>query len=957
MSTSTYHDLSAEPSLIRQLTPDQKSRLTALLDDYLQALDEGMRPDASALAAENPDLAEALTAYISHLKALHNVAIGFQNKADETPKRLAVGAVGNEKQLGDFLLHREIGRGGMGVVYEATQQSLGRRVALKLLPFAAVLNHRQIARFKNEAHAAAQIQHANIVPIYGIGSDRGVHYYAMQFIDGLSLDLVIQELTQHKQQTQSNELSAGIACPSSLLAAEKNSRSEYYRTVVRLGIQAAEAIHAAHEYGVVHRDIKPSNLMLDHDGKLWITDFGLAHSQSDATLTRSGDVMGTVRYMSPEQALGKTAMVDHRTDVYSLGITLYELLTRHAAFPGENLQAVQRNIETVDPPTLRSIRDDVPVDLETVVHKAMSKERDDRYETAEQLAQDLQRFLDGRPTIARPPTVLDRVTKWSRRHRKAVTIGTCVSLLLAVGFAVSTLLVARANWVADQNLQQAQTIYQQARGVIDLGASFAEQLREIDDAQVAREYFLQRLLAYYEGFANQTSRDSALRLDYAINYSKIGTIRRQLREYHSAVEAYKSAVEILQQLCGEQPTNLAHARYLALAFSNLGMLHTELGQLQPARASYESALTIQDRLASQEPNSSIYRADLSRTRMNLGLLQIQTGDRAGAQDSYHSAIRLQRGLVQQEPDSQQHRRDLATTYNNLASLLSPTDPNQSASAYQQALNTYDELVDEFGPSQDLLKNQALLHNNLGTIYAQQNKLDVAEQQHRVAIQIRRRLTTMRPNFDRYEGDLALSYNNLGLVQHMSGRPHDSISSFKSALDLQRPLAERKPQSLQVQSSLGGMYNNVGIVLQELGKLETSATAFARASTAQRHALEAAPEFLQYREFLSKHYYNHAHVLRALERFHEAAAVTLKRKELWKRDPRRLISVAEELALTADSVAQIPAEQKQADKYALLAIATVDEAVAAGAMLGPDAQIDPQLRSLLKSFQSNRTDDS
>jgi serine/threonine protein kinase len=321
--------------------------------------------------------------------------------------------------LGDFRILREIGRGGMGVVYEAEQISLGRRVALKMLPFAAALDPKQLQRFKNEAQAAAQLHHTNIVPVFGVGCERGVHYFAMQFIDGQTLAALIQELRQgsglhtNGASRQSRSLSAvgqdllaGRAAPTQLPLAEgpptgpythalheaalpraattppaaaavSTERSikgaAYFRSVAHLGVQAAEALEHAHQLGVVHRDIKPANLLLDGSGNLWITDFGLAHCQSQAGLTLSGDLLGTLRYMSPEQALAKRLLIDHRTDVYSLGVTLYELLTLEPAFPGRDREEVLRQITLEEPRPPRRLNKAIPPELEIIVRKAMEK--------------------------------------------------------------------------------------------------------------------------------------------------------------------------------------------------------------------------------------------------------------------------------------------------------------------------------------------------------------------------------------------------------------------------------------------------------------------------------------------------------------------------------------------------------------------------------------------------------
>ncbi|MCA9149308.1 MAG: serine/threonine protein kinase, partial [Planctomycetales bacterium] len=313
-------DASLESSVIRDLTDAQKQRLTDLLDQYMVGLEQDKPLDPETLCAAHPDLADALRSYLSHLEALHEIAAGFAGAAhDSLP--VDPGSVAWEsesdaaRRLGDFRLGREIGRGGMGVVYEAQQISLDRRVALKVLPFAAVLDAKQIARFKNEAQAAAQVHHPNIVPVFAVGVERGVHYYAMQLIDGQPLDRAIRQLAANHDDDRSKadvraelelaalnatrgDAGATTVASQPYLIRKAVSRRTYMSTVAQLGIQAAEALHAAHEYGVVHRDIKPSNLLVDDQGKLWVTDFGLARCHTDGSLTRSGDMLGTLRYMS-----------------------------------------------------------------------------------------------------------------------------------------------------------------------------------------------------------------------------------------------------------------------------------------------------------------------------------------------------------------------------------------------------------------------------------------------------------------------------------------------------------------------------------------------------------------------------------------------------------------------------------------------------------------------------------
>ena len=253
------------------------------------------------------------------------------------------------------------------------------------------------------------------MPVFAVGVQRGVHYYAMQLIDGQPLDHAISQLRDQVDVDALGGVSgdtsgqrpgdavAGHAAGRSFLSDSSASRRDYVRTVLQLGIQAADALHAAHEYGVVHRDIKPSNLLLDPEGKLWITDFGLARFRHDNSLTRSGDIVGTMRYMSPEQAAGKSSLVDHRTDIYSLAVTLYELLTLRPAVEGDDAPSLLRAIDLHEPPRLRKLQPEIPRDVETVIRKAMAKQRDERYSSAEQFANDMRCILEGKPTVAKPP--------------------------------------------------------------------------------------------------------------------------------------------------------------------------------------------------------------------------------------------------------------------------------------------------------------------------------------------------------------------------------------------------------------------------------------------------------------------------------------------------------------------------------------------------------------------------
>jgi WD40 repeat protein/serine/threonine protein kinase len=360
---------------------------------------------------------------------------------------------------------REIGRGGMGVVYEAVQESLGRHVALKILPFHRLMDPTHLERFRREARAAAQLHHTNIVPVFGVGEAEGVQYYAMQYIQGQSLDAVIAELRKNVQgrmtndERMTNDQGRSPKSPEpgaqteiwdstlGILSSLGIGHSSFFRNVAQVGVQVAEALAYAHKQRILHRDIKPSNLLLDRRGTVWITDFGLAKAEGSEDLTGTGDIVGTVRYMAPERFQGKA---DPRSDVYSLGITLYEMLTLRPAFAGSDRAGLAERVIQEDPPRPRSLDSHIPRDLDTIVLKAIAKEPAHRYASAEALAEDLRRFLNNEPIEARPVGQLERLWRWSKRNPALAGMGAAVLVLLllvagtaSVGYVQTTRSLSR----------------------------------------------------------------------------------------------------------------------------------------------------------------------------------------------------------------------------------------------------------------------------------------------------------------------------------------------------------------------------------------------------------------------------------------------------------------------------------------------------------------------------------
>jgi tetratricopeptide (TPR) repeat protein len=362
------------------------------------------------------------------------------------------------KRLGDFELLRELGRGGMGIVYEARQLSLDRRVALKVLPPALGLTGQATQRFEREARAAAKLHHTNIVPVYAIGEEEGSHYYVMELIEGDPLSAVLNDLrgpgsnplmeaaatqttTASKKPVEST--SSTESGPISLSDTSSSSR-EWFDTVARLLAEVADALHYAHGKGVIHRDVKPANLMLSADGRLCLTDFGLARMAQEPGMTVSGSFLGTPAYMSPEQIAAGRVEIDARTDVYSLGAVLYEMLTLQRPFTGDSRDKILQAIMTKDPRPPRRFNSRIPVDLETICQKAMEKDRDRRYASATELAEDLRHYLQRGLITARRAGLARRTWKSIRRHPVAATAAVGVIVIVLLGTFAQRLWVGRS---------------------------------------------------------------------------------------------------------------------------------------------------------------------------------------------------------------------------------------------------------------------------------------------------------------------------------------------------------------------------------------------------------------------------------------------------------------------------------------------------------------------------------
>lgn len=504
-----------------------------IADEFVAEFRLGRRPSVDEYARRYPEFADDIKDILPTLVLMERAkSAGGSIDGESVCAHDSSPLLG--KELGDYRITREVGRGGMGIVYEAEQVSLGRRVALKVLAKQALLDSKQRRRFDREAKAAARLHHTNIVPVFGVGEAEGFCYYVMQFIRGLGLDKVLEELKRiehdsaesgpasrgelriarrtdasaaaemllsgefSQQELGADKVSATVEQPRAIspepperftlsdsslsgLTAGSISKSEapglraYWQSVAHIGVQVGEALHYAHEQGVTHRDVKPSNLLFDLKGTVWVTDFGLAKAADQQDLTRSGDILGTIRYLPPEAFAGKS---DARGDIFSLGLTLYELVALRPAFAETDRGALIKKVTSGEPGRLEESQPGVPQDLATIIHKALEREPADRYQTAQQLADDLRRFTRDEPIRARRASLLEQSRRWSRRNPGLAFAGVSIASLVLV---IACSAIGAATYYRHQEEVQ-RTLHEEAHALVqnlDLARAQAEEQEQI----------------------------------------------------------------------------------------------------------------------------------------------------------------------------------------------------------------------------------------------------------------------------------------------------------------------------------------------------------------------------------------------------------------------------------------------------------------------------------------------
>jgi len=698
---------------------------------------------------------------------------------------------------GRFRIIRFHDRGALGEVFVARDQQLHRIVALKRIKLGHAADRDKRARFLVEAEITGRLEHPGIVPVYGLGAyDDGRPFYAMRFIRGDNLKAAIDQFHQAGDKARG-----------------PGERALALQKLLRRFLDVCNAIDNAHSRGVLHRDLKPGNIMLGKFGERLVVDWGLAKSlgrpeaapasatMDDRTLipqsgsdlrgTQSGARLGTPAYMSPEQATGQIDKLGPASDVYSLGATLYCVLTGKAPFNDHDLADLLRKVERGDFPPPRKLKGWIDPALEAICLKAMATDPAQRYGTPRALADDLEHWLADDPVSAWREPIRRRLRRFGRRHR-LLMIGAAATVLVAAGaLAIGNVLVARQRDRAEQNLAFARRVVDEMYTGV---AGSLEDEKQMDENQ--RE-ILEKALRFYERFALPQSRDREVRLEAVKAGLRVSVIRSQLGQTAAAEQAARQALRVASELASNLPGEPVSRETLADAHRRLGIVLDEEERVPEAQRELEEAIVASEALAREQPGVARYRSKLAKSHARLASALLNQARAREAQTEYHRALEVDERLAKENPDEADYQHDLADDLALYASLLSDASGFRGGGVaeVQRSVAILEKLARDHP---EATKHQKCLANSLGQlglILAGARRFPEAEKAQKRGIAVWEKLAADHPQNTRIAENLGSAYYETQNTALLMGDFQSALDWGARALPLLRSAQRRDPHDL------------------------------------------------------------------------------------------------------------------------------------------------------------------
>ena len=811
------------------------SQLEQLIFECLERMETEGPSALESLCAAHPAHAEALRA---RMQALHAAGL-----IETTPD----GAPPFPERLGDFRLLQHLGGGGMGVVYLARQESLGREVALKLIRPEQLFFPGARERFRREVETVARLAHPGIVPIYTVGEEGGIPYFAMERIVGCSLADVIEHL-QHEPVAQLPGAAfdraiaactgdATTAAPAALFA------GRWTEACLRVVREVAEALEHVHRRSVLHRDVKPSNIMLTRSGRVMLVDFGLSSAEGGERLTKAGSQLGSLAYMPPEQLRGETDSLDARCDVYSLGASLYELLTLRLPFAEAQPSELRRRIAEGSPPPPRGRNPAIDRDLETVCLHAMATDPRQRYASAAEFAQDLTCALEHRPIAARRSSPLERTVRWIRRQ-PALAAALLLALLLVTVLPTALYLQQRA---ANATIQQQNVAIEAANKDLDaaLQTARAEQQRAEQSLGVAMESIdsmLSRVGAFDLEQVPQFERVRARLLESALTLNErlaagqgadrpearaaLAETRRRTGDIYHWLGRFDDALRLLEQALADAralvvaPGTAADRARLASILESLARTQRAMGRREASAAASGEAIDLLTALPTDGPAGVDRKAQLAHALHYCGTTLFLLGKVEPALASHQRAVEVAREVFAESP-TPDHEATIAAYLGAMGSSQLEHGQNaQSAATLREACAIYERVLPHVESTKTYQESYADACTNLGVSHQNERDYDGAAPHYERAFAIYQKLCADYPNTPRYLDSQNAARTNLAAVRVRSPATRDAgVQLLRDAVASQQQLVARFPKSTEYRTQLAMMVGNLGTHEHDAGDFE------------------------------------------------------------------------------------------------------------------------------------------